>query len=96
VSSEALERIAGLQTELLAAMADLIPPGGLLVYSTCSLEPEENELQVERFLEQHADFQREPGPAAVPSLLSARGDLSIMPQVHAMDGAYAARLRRMG
>jgi 16S rRNA (cytosine967-C5)-methyltransferase len=96
VSSEALERIARLQTELLAATADLIPPGGLLVYSTCSLEPEENELQVERFLEQHSDFRREPGTAAVTSLLSARGDLSILPQVHAMDGAYAARLRRMG
>jgi 16S rRNA (cytosine967-C5)-methyltransferase len=64
------------------------------VYSTCSLEPEENELQVEWFLQEHTEFTREPGPVAAQSLLSSQGDLSILPQLHGMDGAYAARLRR--
>jgi 16S rRNA (cytosine967-C5)-methyltransferase len=93
VTPEALARITELQRELLAGTADLVPPGGLLVYSTCSVEPEENEIQVERFLKEHPEFHREPGPVAAPELLSARGDLRILPQLHGMDGAYAARLR---
>ncbi len=96
VSAAALRRIAGLQTQLLDSTAQLVPPGGLLVYSTCSLEPEENELQVEGFLQRHPDFYREPGPVVEASQLSTRGDLRLLPQLHGMDGAYAARLRRSG
>lgn len=96
VTPDALVRITELQRELLAGVVELVPPGGLLVYSTCSLEPEENEMQIERFLEQHPDFHREPGPVAARSLVSADGDLSILPQLHGIDGAYAARLRRNG
>jgi 16S rRNA (cytosine967-C5)-methyltransferase len=96
VTPEALERITELQRELLAGTVGRVPRGGLLVYSTCSLEPEENEMQVERFLKEHPEFQREPGLAAPLPLLSPNGDLSILPQLHGMDGAYAARLRRNG
>ena len=42
-----------LQAELLDAAVAFVKPGGLLVYSTCSVEPEENEMQVEAFLERH-------------------------------------------
>lgn len=94
VSPQALAALAGLQAELLDASAELIPPGGLLVYSTCSLEPEENEAQVERFLTRHPEFQREPSDRVPPELLSPAGDLMILPQTHGIDGAYAARLRR--
>jgi 16S rRNA (cytosine967-C5)-methyltransferase len=94
VSAQALAALAGLQAELLDASAELIPPGGLLVYSTCSLEPEENEEQVERFLTRHPEFQREPSDRVPPELLSPVGDLMILPQTHGIDGAYAARLRR--
>ncbi|HEU5170356.1 MAG TPA: hypothetical protein VFU46_07455, partial [Gemmatimonadales bacterium] len=70
-------------------------PGGLLVYATCSLEPEENEQQVERFLEEHPGFVREP-PAGFPAeLLTDKEDLMTLPQRDAMDGAFAARLRRL-
>ena len=48
MTPEALERIAGLQAELLDGLPTVVAPGGLLIYSTCSLEPEENERQVER------------------------------------------------
>ena len=71
-------------------------PGGLLVYSTCSVEREENVAQVERFLKEHRDFRREPAPDFPPELCSPEGDLLILPQLHGMDGAYAARLRRTG
>jgi 16S rRNA (cytosine967-C5)-methyltransferase len=93
ITREALGRIAQLQTELLAGVAAAVAPGGLLVYSTCSLEPEENRDQVERFLTHHPEFHRE--EVAFPeALLSPEGDLVILPQLHGMDGAYAARLRR--
>jgi 16S rRNA (cytosine967-C5)-methyltransferase len=96
VSAAALQRIAALQTQLLDSTVHLVAPGGLLVYSTCSLEPEENEIQVQGFLQRHPDFYREPGPVVDDSQLSTEGDLKILPQLHGMDGAYAARLRRSG
>jgi 16S rRNA (cytosine967-C5)-methyltransferase len=94
VTSEALGRLARRQAELLEGAATAVAPGGLLVYSTCSLEPEENEEQVDRFLGGHPEFSREPSETFPQALTSARGDLMILPHQHEMDGAYAARLRR--
>jgi 16S rRNA (cytosine967-C5)-methyltransferase len=94
VTPQALERLEGLQAELLERTSEVVAPGGLLIYSTCSLEQEENEWQVERFLARHPDFRREPSETFPPALMSEDGDLTIMPQRHEMDGAYAARLRR--
>jgi 16S rRNA (cytosine967-C5)-methyltransferase len=94
VTPEALERIAGLQAELLDHVACVVAPGGLLIYSTCSLEPEENERQVERFLARHPEFGREPSATFPAALVSEKGDMAILPQRHEMDGAFAARLRR--
>jgi 16S rRNA (cytosine967-C5)-methyltransferase len=94
VTPEALSSLQGLQSQLLDSLASLIQPEGLLVYSTCSLEPEENQVQVDGFLDRHPEFRRDP-PVATPSaLLSDRGDLLILPHRHGIDGAYAARLRR--
>jgi 16S rRNA (cytosine967-C5)-methyltransferase len=67
-----------------------------LLYSTCSLEPEENERQVERLLAERPEFAREPSELFPPALLSPEGDLMILPQRDRMDGAYAARLARSG
>jgi 16S rRNA (cytosine967-C5)-methyltransferase len=89
-----LASLTRLQTGLLDACAAAVADGGLLVYSTCSLEPEENQEQVERFLGRHPQFEREPAPEFPPDLLSPEGDLMILPQRHGIDGAYAARLRR--
>jgi len=94
VTPEALDRLAARQAELLDAAAEIVAPGGLLVYSTCSIEPEENEQQAARFLARHPEFRREPSGTFPPALTSAEGDLMILPQRHQMDGAYAARLRR--
>jgi 16S rRNA (cytosine967-C5)-methyltransferase len=89
-------RLAARQTRLLDAAAPLVRPGGLLIYATCSLEPEENEQVVERFLNQHPDFARTPrGQSSIPTeLLTAAGDFQSVPQRHGIDGAYAARLVR--
>jgi 16S rRNA (cytosine967-C5)-methyltransferase len=94
VTPEALLSLERLQSELLERTAAVVPPGGLLVYSTCSLEPEENRAQVKRFLAGHPEFHREPTEAVPPDLLSPEGDLMVLPQQHGMDGAFAARLRR--
>jgi 16S rRNA (cytosine967-C5)-methyltransferase len=95
VTMEALERLVGRQQELLERAASAVAPGGLLIYSTCSLEPEENDRQVERFLARHPEFRREPSRTVPPALLSPKGDLMVLPHRDRMDGAYGARLRRV-
>jgi 16S rRNA (cytosine967-C5)-methyltransferase len=94
VSAAALDALVGRQAELLDRAADTVAAGGLLVYSTCSLEREENREQVDRFLEAHPEFRREPSETFPSALTSSEGDLMILPHRHGMDGAYAARLRR--
>jgi 16S rRNA (cytosine967-C5)-methyltransferase len=94
VTPEALVSLAAQQRAMLERLASLVRPGGMLVYATCSLEPEENECQVDGFLDRHPEFQRELNPAIPEELLNPQGDLAILPQRHRMDGAYAARLRR--
>ncbi|HCX69909.1 MAG TPA: 16S rRNA (cytosine(967)-C(5))-methyltransferase RsmB [Firmicutes bacterium] len=63
-----ISELADLQYRLLEQAATLVEQGGRLVYSTCSLEPEENHLLIERFLKQHQEFR----PADLSGLLSAR------------------------
>lgn len=94
VSVAALDRLTGQQQRLLAGAAGAVRPGGWLVYATCSLEPEENEIQVDRFLAAHSEFRRDPAPGMPPGLTTAAGDLFLLPPRHHIDGAYAARLRR--
>ena len=90
-------RAAARQARLLAAAAPLVRPGGLLIYATCSLEPEENEHVVEGFLSQNPEFARTPhADGSVPTeLLTDAGDFQSLPQRHGIDGAYAARLMRV-
>ena len=94
VTLEALLQLAAAQRVLLDAAAERVMPGGVLCYATCSLESEENELQVDAFLERHRDFRRDP-PATIPNeLLTAAGDLLTLPQRDRIDGGFAARLVR--
>jgi 16S rRNA (cytosine967-C5)-methyltransferase len=84
-----------LQRDILEAAATAVRPGGLLVYSTCSLEPEENDAPVDAFLANHPEFTLEPPPAgAVPDAVLDQGRLRVLPHAHGADGAFAARLRR--
>jgi len=96
VTPRTIERAAQGQRALLAAAATLVRPGGLLVYATCSLEPEENGDIVTEFLARHPRFVRAPAAGAVPAaLVTPSGDFQSLPQRHGMDGAYAARLARV-
>ena len=90
-----LSVMSALQGSILRAAAGAVKPGGLLIYSTCSLEPEENEVQVEEFLSRTSGWKLEPPPAGtVPPETMDGGFLRILPQSHGSDGAFAARLRR--
>lgn len=95
-----IAEIAALQRSILQAVHPLLKPGGILVYSTCTMEPEENEEQVRRFLAEEPGFALEafpegllpPGPAAEAG---AQGMLQLLPQDYGSDGFFIARLRRM-
>jgi len=82
-SGKHLAQVRGLQARILDSLAERVAPGGVLVYSTCSIEPEENGMQVAAFLERHAGFR------FVRSIES-------LPHVDGCDGAFAARLERRG
>ena len=95
VTPEDLQALAALQAELLEAAAALVRPGGWLVYSTCSLEREENEERVEDFLGRHPEFALLPPDGAfADGLLDSAGRLCVLPQARGVDGAFAARLGR--
>jgi 16S rRNA (cytosine967-C5)-methyltransferase len=76
-----IERLAHAQGALLEQAVRWLKPGGKLIYSTCSLEPEENENVVARFIEVHPGFVLE-------------GERQLLPFVDGVDGAYVARLRQ--
>ena len=95
VTPEALTTLTAQGGRLLRATAEVVRPGGLLLFATCSLEPEENEAQIERFLTEDRRFRREPSTEVATELLTTAGDLGLFPQRHGTDGAYAARLRKI-
>jgi 16S rRNA (cytosine967-C5)-methyltransferase len=76
---EEIERLRAAQLDLLRQAATQLKPGGILVYSTCSLEPEENSEVVKQFLSGHADFKLE-------------SERELLPFVDQVDGAFVAAL----
>lgn len=87
--------LAATQRSMLRAAATVVRPGGILVYSTCTLEPEENDAQIESFLRESPEWALEPPPeGTVPANVLDAGRLRVLPQRHGIDGAFAARLRR--
>lgn len=93
-SMDLLRACVRTQAALLDAAVSVLAPGGVLVYSTCSLEPEENMAAVGRLESSAEDLQRVPFPA--PEELVDDGVLSIFPPDHGIDGLFAAAWRRKG
>ncbi len=96
LSPHRIVRMASLQREILEAGADLVPRGGHLVYSTCTLETEEDEGQVKTFLARHSEFRLDPTATGASAHVDERGFLRVLPQSTGFDGAFAARMVRRG
>jgi 16S rRNA (cytosine967-C5)-methyltransferase len=99
-SERDLATFAGRQVDLLARAAEVVAPGGRLVYATCSSEPEENEDVVGAFLQQHpvfslVDLRPELGPLLQP-LIDAGGRLRTLPFAHGLEAFFAAAMVREG
>jgi len=83
------------QKRLLAAAAETVRPGGWLLYSVCSLEPEETETQIAAFLESRSDYRLVALPDRIPEDLTPRsGILRVLPGVRGMEGVFAALMQR--
>jgi len=91
-------RLAAKQRALLLSAAATLRPGGVLVYSTCTVLPEENEDLVSSFLAEAPGFQRASAKDLAPALrplLDADGTLRVMPHVHDTDGFFGVRMVRV-
>jgi len=86
------------QKQMLARLASLLKPGGVLVYATCTFSVEENEATLESFLSEHPQFSLESArpylPTGCASTVNRVGALQTWPHKHGVDSFFAARLRR--
>ena len=89
-----MEKLPALQEQILHNQARYVRPGGVLLYSTCTLVRAENEGMVEAFLQQHPDFYLE--KLTLPAIFPANetGMLALVPGQYDTDGFFIARLRR--
>jgi 16S rRNA (cytosine967-C5)-methyltransferase len=91
-------RMAAIQFRMLANAAVLVRPGGALVYSVCSLAPEEGEGVIENFLKCNDEFaidRKPPNHAELAGLFDARGMMKTRPDRDGLDGFFAVRLVRL-
>ncbi len=92
-----IPRLSELQTKILNRIVDYLKPGGVLVYSTCTLTRDENERIIETFLAKHEQFELEDGARYLPAAARAmaRGKFfQALPHRDHTDGFFAARLRK--
>lgn len=97
---EDIKEISELQQRLLKQVSQLLKPGGLLVYSTCTFEPKENQDLITRFCEEHPEFELDTTladdlPASVCEQVDAtQGYVQIFPHQFLSDGFFISRIRR--
>ena len=87
-----IRKMTSTQKAILGHAATLVKQGGRILYSTCTIEPEENLEIVKWFLEQHPDFELEPAEKLLPESVCKDGCMQTFPHLHRSDGAFAARL----
>jgi 16S rRNA (cytosine967-C5)-methyltransferase len=91
-----ISRMAAFQIELLGAVIGIVKKGGIVVYSTCSIEPDENERVVEAVLAGRRDLRLSDVSRFVPpEVVYKEGMMQTLPHKHGVDGMFAARLERI-
>lgn len=99
-SEKDIQDISAIQYKLLERVSSMLAPGGVMVYSTCTMEPEENQLLVEKFVAEHPSFELdrtlgEDLPDTVTAKLDAsKGYIQLLPHHFQSDGFFIARLKR--
>lgn len=96
---ESVAALCETQKKLLDTCCRYVKPGGVLVYSTCSMLKDENERQIAAFLAAHPDFHLDPLPEAIPAALREQcGEygLQLLPHRDHVEGFFVARMRRKG
>ena len=96
-SEVSLSALPPLQRDILDACAGAVKVGGLLVYATCTLLPEENEMQARAFLQRHSEFEPDADGGWLPEPLRENlrdGMIQILPHRDGLDGFFIARMRR--
>ncbi len=96
VTEDSLLDLTALQKELLDTVCEYVKPGGILVYSTCSVIPEENEQQIENFLARHPEFEAVPLPESIPEKYRQyrKTGLQLLPHRDGVEGFYLCRMIR--
>ena len=89
-----MQHLPALQLAILKNQASYVKPGGVLIYSTCTLVRKENEGVVEKFLKERPDFELEPLPLPEPFPKNESGMLALVPGEYDTDGFFICRLRR--
>ncbi len=96
-TSEDIDHLARIQTRMLKHAATLVKPGGIMVYSTCTIIRDENDQIVEEFLVKHRDFEVDSAAQFFDeTLVNERGFVKTYPEHEKLDGSFCARLKRKG
>ena len=93
-SAAMLKDLPKLQTAILNSAAECVKPGGVLVYSTCTTEPEENQEVVQAFLDSHPEFSLNQTGQYLPGQKRPESMLQLWPHTDGVDGFFIARLSR--
>jgi len=92
-SLDDIQKLPELQKKILENVSTYVKPGGVLVYSTCTVMQEENENVVRWFLAKHPDYS--PEPFSLPGIGDVReGAITLYPHTHNTDGFFIAKIRR--
>ena len=91
-----IRKIVNMQYELLNKGASLLKPGGYVVYSTCTIEPEENFDIVKKFLDEHQNYELiDASPNFENHLIDINGCIQTLPHLHGIDGSFGAKIQRI-